>query len=92
MNQSHKFSKIKWACRRGMLELDFILTKFLEHGFQKLSEIEQDELLQFLTNEDPDLYSWLMGFRQATAAADIKMVNIIRETEQLLQNAQTLAD
>ena len=84
MNQPNKFAQIKWACRRGMLELDFIFNEFLEHGLLKLTETEQDEFLNFLTNEDPDLYSWLMGFRQAEAVADIKMVEIIRSANQLL--------
>ena len=74
---SEKVAKTKWACRRGMLELDFILTEFLETGFKRLSDIEQDEFLIFLDNADPDLYAWLMGFRQPELPEDIKMVKII---------------
>jgi antitoxin CptB len=74
---SIKLAKIKWACRRGMLELDFILTEFLASGVGTLSSSEQDEFLTFLENADPDLYSWLMGFRQPELPADIKMVKII---------------
>jgi len=78
LNQSNKVAQIKWACRRGMLELDFILNEFLANGFLSFSESEQDELLKFLENDDPDLYSWLMGFRKAELATDIKMVDKIR--------------
>ena len=78
MDQTHKLAKIKWACRRGMLELDYILNEFLGDGFKTLSAKQQDDFLQFLDNEDPDLYSWLMGFRKAEIEDDIIMVNIIR--------------
>ena len=81
MEQSNKIAQIKWACRRGMLELDFILNEFLEHGFLELSEVGQDEFIEFLENIDPDLYSWLMGFRQPELEADIKMVEIIRTSK-----------
>ena len=79
--RSAKIAKIKWACRRGMLELDFILTEFLTSGLEKLSDVEQDEFLLFLENADPDLYSWLMGFRQPELAADIKMGEIITSSK-----------
>jgi len=81
LNQTNKTAQIKWACRRGMLELDFILNEFLADGFLKFTDIEHDELLIFLENSDPDLYSWLMGFRQAELAADIKMINIIKKPQ-----------
>lgn len=77
---SAKVAKIKWACRRGMLELDFILTEFLAKGLKALSDSEQDELLTFLENADPDLYAWLMGFRQPELPEDMKMVKVIIES------------
>ena len=81
MKQKNKIAQIKWACRRGMLELDFILNEFLANGFLKLSEVEHDDFLIFLENSDPDLYAWLMGFKQAEKAQDIKMVDNIRDAQ-----------
>ena len=82
LEQSNKVARIKWACRRGMLELDFIFNEFLANGFLVLTEIEQDEFLLFLENNDPDLYSWLMGFRYPENPVDITMVNRIRAGQQ----------
>ena len=81
MNQTNKMAKIKWACRRGMLELDFILIEFLENKLQSLSEDEQDALLVYLDNPDPDLYSWLMGYKDPESEADIIMTHMIRNSE-----------
>lgn len=81
MSDSNKLARIKWACRRGMLELDFIFNDFMENGYKQLSDIQQDAFQTFLVNSDPDLYSWLMGFREATNETDIKMVELIRSTQ-----------
>jgi antitoxin CptB len=41
-------AKIKWNCRRGMLELDLMLKSFSENNLEKLLEMQ-----------DPDIYHWL---------------------------------
>ena len=54
-------AKLKWQCRRGMLELDLILNHFVE---TKLDELSETDLLVFeklLETSDPQLYAWLMG-------------------------------
>ncbi len=81
MSDSTKIARIKWACRRGMLELDFILGSFLEQGFLNMDDQQQDNLLIFLENPDPDLYSWLMGFAHPTVELDKEMTKLIRQSE-----------
>ncbi|MCV5902066.1 succinate dehydrogenase assembly factor 2, partial [Escherichia coli] len=34
-------ARIKWACRRGMLELDVVIMPFFEECFDALNEQEQ---------------------------------------------------
>jgi len=80
VNQTNKKAKIKWVCRRGMLELDFILNEFLDNQLQQLSEDEMDDLLVYLENPDPDLYSWLMGYKEPESDADIHMTSMIRNS------------
>lgn len=63
-----------------MLELDFILNEFLEQGYSNLSEAEQDDFVNFLENDDPDLYSWLMGFRHPELDTDTIMVKLITDS------------
>jgi len=78
LNSANKLAKTKWAIRRGMLELDLIFNDFLQEGYDQLSDTQQDDFLHFLLNSDPDLFSWLMGFREPTERDDITMVAIIR--------------
>ena len=57
----HDKARIKWACRRGMLELDVIIMPFFDACFDQLTEIEKTQLVAFLEYDDPDLFAWLMG-------------------------------
>ncbi|WP_196398939.1 FAD assembly factor SdhE [Legionella saoudiensis] len=54
-------ARLAWHCRRGMLELDLILQRFLEQGLDKLSKDEIRAFDSLLSCTDPELYAWLMG-------------------------------
>ena len=62
-------ARLKWACRRGMLELDVILMPFVENHYAQLDEAEQATFQRLLAADDPDLYAWFMG-HQACDDAD----------------------
>tara|TARA_Y100000588_G_C13918827_1_gene780589 strand:- start:269 stop:514 length:246 start_codon:yes stop_codon:yes gene_type:complete len=60
MVSSDRIAKIKWNCRRGMLELDLLLERFLAYQFNDLTEHELLLLEELLKLQDPDLYHCLM--------------------------------
>ena len=70
-------AKIRWQCRRGMLELDYILTHFLDRGLTDFDMGELNSLQQFLENQDPDLFAWFMGYDKPTEANDIHWLGVI---------------
>jgi antitoxin CptB len=53
--------KLRWACRRGMLELDVLLGNYLEEVFITLSEQDQNTCVDLLAENDQDLFTWLTG-------------------------------
>lgn len=64
MLNAHERARFLWHCRRGMLELDLILQKFVE---QQLEHLATDELSAFdalLNCTDPELYAWFMGYEE----------------------------
>ncbi|WP_158970435.1 succinate dehydrogenase assembly factor 2 [Paraglaciecola sp. L3A3] len=61
MFDKKRYGRLKWACRRGMLELDVLFIPFAETGFLQLSDEEQLIFERLLTFDDPDLYAWFMG-------------------------------
>ncbi len=71
-------SRLRWACRRGMLELDVLLGNFLEEVYTNLTEEEQFIFVQLLSENDQDLFLWLTGKEPPNHSDFIMMVEKIR--------------
>jgi len=52
--------RLRWQCRRGMLELDEILLRYLEQRFTAAPAEEQAQFRRLLDVEDPVLNEWLL--------------------------------
>lgn len=57
MNQ---IERMKWACRRGMLELDLFLIRFFDDCYESLSYQDKAAFGAMLTYSDPELLAWLL--------------------------------
>ena len=77
MFTKQRYARLKWACRRGMLELDVIFMPFVEEGFNDLSEADKLTFESLLTCDDPDLYAWFMGHQQCQDPELAGMVSTI---------------
>ncbi|MCM2678813.1 succinate dehydrogenase assembly factor 2 [Echinimonas agarilytica] len=54
-------ARLRWGCRRGMLELDVILVPYFDTCFAALTPEQKTIFERFLESDDPDLFAWLMG-------------------------------
>ncbi|GAA6172251.1 succinate dehydrogenase assembly factor 2 [Colwellia sp. KU-HH00111] len=54
-------ARLKWACRRGMLELDVLFIPFVDEAYDQLPAAQQRIFERLLTEQDPDLFAWFMG-------------------------------
>jgi len=70
-------SRLLWACRRGMLELDVLFIPFVKEAFDALTDSEKLTFQRLLTCEDPDLFAWFMGHQQCPDPELAKIVNVI---------------
>lgn len=66
MKNYENLSALKWQCRRGMLELDVFLQKFLQHGYDKLSDQQRISFYEILEYPDQELLELLLGQVSAT--------------------------
>ena len=56
------FERLRWRCiRRALLELDIALTRFLDDGFHRLSEEQQQVFVEMADMEDHDLWYLISG-------------------------------
>ncbi len=74
--QEFNKQKIFWHSRRGMLELDLLLVPFATDVFESLSRQDQLLYIDFLKEEDQDLFSWLM---QRAAPSESRFESIIQQ-------------
>jgi len=58
---ANDFARIAWRCRRGTLELDLMLQRFLANGYPGLNEQERGDFSRLLEVQDPLLMDWLQG-------------------------------
>ena len=56
-----QMQRLRWQCRRGLLELDVLFRYYLEHQFVTASAIEQTQFVQLLQQQDDQLQSWLLA-------------------------------
>ena len=66
MGKYETLSALKWQCRRGMLELDIFLQKFLQHGYEQLNEPQRNDFYEMLEYPDQELLELLLGQVSAT--------------------------
>jgi antitoxin CptB len=79
---STELSKLRWACRRGMLELDSMLAPFLEDHYLDLSVSLQQDFQRLLESSDIVLFRCLF---RAEPPADLSLeliLGVIREKHQ----------
>lgn len=74
-------ARLAWHCRRGMLELDLILQKFLKNHLDQLSPKQIRQFDGLLHHTDPELFSWFMGFEMPENEEIAEIVSFIRNSD-----------
>ncbi|RPD98931.1 FAD assembly factor SdhE [Candidatus Pantoea deserta] len=75
----HDKSRIHWACRRGMLELDVAIMPFFKYEYDTLNDVDKQAFVALLKADDPDLFNWMMDHGEP---ADPELKRIIRLIQQ----------
>ena len=70
--------KLKWNCRRGLLELDLVLGRFLETEAAGLDERALASIGELLELPDNDLWDIVKGASEAYAPRLQDMVALLR--------------
>lgn len=72
--------RLRWQCRRGMLELDVLLEAFLDQHYTALSSRLQRHFFQLLEFPDPIIHSWCVGGEDPDDEEFRELVSAIRVT------------
>ena len=77
MSLSNNKARLRWACRRGMLELDILFLPFVDEAWDSLDAEQKVIFERLLECEDPDLFAWFMGHKQCEDEQLSGMVKLI---------------
>lgn len=69
-------ARLRWRCRRGLLELDLVFGAFLDHGYQDLDETEKQTFLRLLDLPDTELLEYVQGQKKP---ADPQLTNLFNK-------------
>jgi len=78
MTNPPNLARLRWGCRRGMLELDILLLPFFDTKFSALTPVQQLEFEKLLESTDPELYAWLMGHEKPARPEFRELVKLIK--------------
>jgi antitoxin CptB len=71
--------RIRWQCRRGLLEMDLILQRFLAEDFDSLTPDEVALFKELLGEVDTVLLAWVMGQEEAPKRSDVLIRRLQRQ-------------
>ena len=71
--------RLRWRCRRGLLENDLVLQRFLDRRGMELDERGLAALNALLALPDPDLWALVSGQRECDDQRLAEIVAIVRE-------------
>ncbi|MCG8017844.1 MAG: succinate dehydrogenase assembly factor 2 [Candidatus Thiodiazotropha sp. 'RUGA'] len=76
----NNLDRLRWQCRRGMLELDVLLEAFLEQHYSDLPPHMQRQFIQLLEFPDPIIHAWCVGGEKPDDEEFAELVASIRAT------------
>ena len=84
MNQREEWNRAKWASRRGLLELDLLLSPFVNEAFNALDDGLRSDYRELLFQDDQDLMEWIMGRADVSEPRFARVVLEIRRFHGML--------
>lgn len=64
MTPNVELRKLRWHCRRGMVELDVLLSRYLDRRGSEMDDSEIGLFRRLLECEDDRLWRWFTGIDQ----------------------------
>ena len=75
-----EFERARWRCRRGLLELDIVLQRFMDQHYAQLDEQGLEQFERLLSLPDNDLWDLI-------AARRVTIDNNLQQVLELLQKS-----
>lgn len=71
--------RVRWQCRRALLELDLVFTRFLERDFDRLTDDQVADLEELLRCDDYDIWAMVNGSKACEVDRWKEMIGLLRQ-------------
>lgn len=76
---AHEERRLRWGCRRGLLELDIVLQRFWDAEFAHLDSGGREAFARILEYADNDLWSLITTPAAVIPAEHLAIIQKLRE-------------
>ncbi|SEK83087.1 succinate dehydrogenase assembly factor 2 [Nitrosovibrio tenuis] len=76
-----ELERARWRCRRGLLELDVILQRFVDEHYARLDEAELRQFETLLNLSDSDLWDMIVQ-KEADDESSQSVLRLLRTVRQ----------
>ncbi len=77
--RDEQIERLRWQCRRGMLEVDLLLNRFLDAGYGDLTSAQKSVFADLLEYPDQILVEWLTGRQRPVDGRLAHVVDRVRD-------------
>jgi antitoxin CptB len=68
-----RISKVRWQCRKGIREIDILLSKYMEEIYQDLTDEQQKIFIEFIRQDTYEILDILVNDK----SFDTKFTNLV---------------
>ena len=78
--ESQRLGKLRWRCRRGMRELDVLLTRYVDRHYAHASSEDQEAFRTLLESPDPLIHAYCLGSEAPPTPVLAALIGVITRT------------
>ncbi len=75
-----ELERARWRCRRGLLELDIVLERFMDKHYTQLSDKDLQQFNRLLDMSDSDLWDMVTSRKEPEDASLRPLLGLLQAT------------
>ena len=76
---AQEIGRLRWRCRRGMRELDVLLTRYVDEHYARASSQDQEAFRTLLESPDPLIRAYCLGHEAPPTRALASLIRVITQ-------------
>jgi antitoxin CptB len=78
---AQEIGRLRWRCRRGMRELDVLLTRYVDRHYARASSADQEAFRTLLESPDPLIRAYCLGSEPPPTPVLAALIGLITQPD-----------